>query len=193
MLDEQGEEVDGMTIYRGIESTISHENWPNMGDNDVRTKFCSHFYGRSWFLFDAGKEVPVSGYRIWTANDTQNYSERNPISWTVSVSETYTEDPDDDSWIIVDERTNDRTLQAANYTPFDFDIIDTRVPAPEADVIGGNAPHPVTVLDLSGRPVLTLPEGITVAGTVPTALSQVLGALLPPGIYVVEGRKIIVR
>ncbi len=193
LLDEQGEEIDGMTVYRGIESTISHENWPNIGDNDTRTKFCSHFNGRSWFLFDTGQEVPVSGYRIWTANDTRNYSERNPISWTVSVSETYTEDPDDNCWIIVDERTNDRTLQATNYTPYDFDIIDTRILVPEADAAGGNAPHPVVVLDLAGRPVLTLPEGFSVGKTVPTTLTRALSTLLPPGIYIVEGRKIIVR
>jgi len=187
LLDDQGEECEEMTVYRGIDSTISHEDWPNIGDNNVMTKFCSHFYGRSWFLFDAGAEVPITGYRLYTANDTQQYSERNPISWTLSASETYTEDPDDDCWTVIDQRMWDYTLKAANYTPFDFevDLPDLSVtPSAVEDML-----HPIVVCDLSGRPVLTLPAG----QPTPTSLQQHLSTLLPRGIYIVDGQKIVIK
>jgi CotH protein. len=190
LLDDQGEEVDGITIYRGIESSISHENWPNMADDNTHTKFCSHFNGRSWFLFDAGQEVIVSGYRLWTANDTQSYSERNPISWTLSISETYTTDPDDDCWQIVDERERDRTLQAANYTPYDFDIIDLGIKDTSVSTF---ADANTVVFDLAGRPVLTLPADQIPADARPETLGRTLGTLLPSGIYLIHGHKVVVR
>jgi len=168
LLDDQGNEIEGITVYRGIESTISHENWPNIADDNTGTKFCSHFNGRSWFLFDAGQETPACGYRLWTANDTQSYSDRNPVSWTLSVSETYTENPDDDCWQIVDEREHDNTLQAANYTPYDFDIIDTGI----SDQIVNSKSSNSKWFDLTGRPVGT-----------PTA----------KGLYILNGRKILIK
>ncbi|MCR5140136.1 MAG: CotH kinase family protein [Bacteroidaceae bacterium] len=187
LLDDQGEEIEEMIIYRGIESTISHENWPNMGDNDLRTKFCSHLNDRSWFLFDAGAPVIITGYRLYTANDTQQYSDRNPISWTLSVSDTYTDDPDDPSWQVIDERSRDYTLQATNYTPYDFEIegLGVRHPALDAE------PRETVVYDLAGRPVLTLKA--TRDASAPILVQQRLATLLPPGLYIVNGQKMMVK
>ena len=60
------------------------------------------------------------GYRIYTANDTQRNPGRNPATWRLYGSNKRTEDPDDDSWELIDEQDDDNTLQAVNYTPFDF-------------------------------------------------------------------------
>jgi len=187
LLDDQGKEIEEMVVYRGIESTISHENWPNMGDNDLHTKFCSHLNGRSWFLFDAGAPVIITGYRLYTANDTQQYSDRNPISWTLSVSDTYTDDPDDASWEVVDERTRDYTLQATNYTPYDFEVegLDVQHPTMDAE------PGETVVYDLAGRPVLTLRNTQGISS--PLLIQQHLSTLLPQGLYIVNGRKVLVK
>ncbi len=120
ILDNSYSEYTDLSVYKGTESNIPNENWMNVADNSTGTKYCADFQGRATFLFDAGREVEVCGYRIYTANDTQGYSDRNPVTWTLSGSNTYTTDEDDPNWIVLDEKENDETLQAANFTPYDF-------------------------------------------------------------------------
>lgn len=120
VLDESGEEYPDLYIYNGTESDIPYEDWPNAGDNNVYTKYCGSFRNYAYFLYDAQEEVMPYGYRIYTANDTRNNPNRNPCTWKLYGSNTYTEDPDDECWELIDEQTSNYTLQAVNYTPFDF-------------------------------------------------------------------------
>ena len=118
ILDQDGEEYADLTVYNGTESDIWYEDWDNAGDNEVTTKYCGSFHGYAYFLFDAQEEVMPYGYRIYTANDTQRNPGRNPSTWRLYGSNKRTEDPDDDSWELI-EQDDDNTLQAVNYTPFD--------------------------------------------------------------------------
>lgn len=120
LLDGSMEEMENLRVYAATESSIGNENWPNVADNSTSTKYCSVFYGRAYFLFDAGADVDAYAYRIYTANDTQSNSGRNPVSWTLSYSDVYTEDPDDEAWEIIDEQEDTRELRATNFTPYDF-------------------------------------------------------------------------
>lgn len=114
------EEYEDLDLYAGTPSSISYEDWPNACDNDVQTKFCSSFAGRAYFMVDAGQEIDIYGYRLYTANDTQSNSNRNPRSWKLYGSNTKTQDPNDAVWEVIDERCDDYTLGATNYTPYDF-------------------------------------------------------------------------
>ena len=125
ILDESFNEVTDLTIYDGTQSAIGHEDWPNVADNNVRTKYCDNEYnGYAYFLFDAQAEVTPNGYRIYTANDTGNHSERNPITWKLYGSNTELDDPEDDGWVLLDERQNDYSMPADNYKPTDFYIVE---------------------------------------------------------------------
>ena len=125
ILDEKGNEVEDLYIYDGTESSIGHENWENAADNSVNTKYCNNsFRGYAYFLFDATRTVGLCGYRIYTANDTGNQPGRNPSSWALYGSNTQLYDPDDPGWELIEEREDDQTLQATNYTPYDFYISD---------------------------------------------------------------------
>ena len=125
VLDERGEEAQDLYIYAGTESSISHENWENAADNSVTTKYCNgSFRGYAYFLFDAKRTVGLCGYRIYTANDTGNHSVRNPSSWRLYGSNTKLYDADDAGWELIEEREDDWTLGATNYTPYDFYISD---------------------------------------------------------------------
>ena len=125
ILDEKGNEVEDLYIYDGTESSISHENWENAADNSVNTKYCNNsFRGYAYFLFDATRTIGLCGYRIYTANDTGNQPGRNPCSWALYGSNTQLYDPDDSAWELIEEREDDQTLQATNYTPYDFYISD---------------------------------------------------------------------
>lgn len=120
ILDERLSEVEDLYVYDGYEESYYNEGWNNAADNDVYTKYCGPFYGNSYFLFDAGTEVDAYGYRIYTANDTRSNSDRNPCSWKLYGSNTQLYDPNDSEWILLDERDNDWTMEATNYTPYDF-------------------------------------------------------------------------
>ena len=123
ILDEKGNEVEDLYIYGGTDSNIGHEDWPNAADDDIYTKYCnSAFNGYAYFLFDATRTVSLCGYRIYTANDTGTHPERNPVSWRLYGSNTQLYDSDAIGWELIEERNEDYTLQATNYTPYDFYI-----------------------------------------------------------------------
>ena len=167
-------------IYSGTESNISYENWPNAADDNVYTKYCGAFHSYAYFLFDANELVMPYGYRIYTANDTQVNSGRNPSSWRLYGSNTYTEDPDDECWELIDEQTNNSTLQAVNYTPFDFTLIykDEETSLDE-ELRMKNEGSDGAIYDLSGRKI--------------NSQFSTLNSQLPKGIYIVNGKKVVSR
>jgi len=178
ILNEEGSDYPDMVIYMGTESDISHHNWPDACDNNVSTKYCSSFNGYAYFLFDAQETVIPFGYRIYTANDTKIYSGRNPNTWRLYGSNIYSNDPNDDCWILLGEKINDTTLGATNYTPYDFLLptedkqtgIDER-PIPDTSRNGAE------VYDLSGRRI--------------NSQSSILNSQLKKGVYIVNGKKVL--
>ena len=123
ILDDTSNEVEDLYVYDGGPEGYGGESWENAADNNVNTKYCASFQGNAYFLFDAMDDVEPCGYRIYTANDTGNYPGRNPCSWKLYGSDTQLTDPDDPNWILLDERKNDKSMPAANYTPVDFLIV----------------------------------------------------------------------
>ena len=125
------------------------ENYTNICDGDIYTKYCVYFTkdDKPYFVFankadESGnrKATICSGYTLITANDTSNYKNRNPKSWTIYgsndlVEPTYgsEEKPTDteklNNWVAADKNatwtevekvTDDTTLQPVNYTAYDF-------------------------------------------------------------------------
>jgi hypothetical protein len=141
ILDDTSNEVEDLYVYAGGPDGYGSENWDNAADNNVNTKYCAAFRGNAYFLFDAMDDVAPYGYRIYTANDTGNYPGRNPCSWRLYGSDTQLTNPNDPDWILLDERVNDNSLPAANYTPTDFII-----------------PAPVKSLSLSKKHATLLPD-----------------------------------
>ena len=121
LLDDVLGETGKLSVYGGPDG-YGGEGWQNAADGNVRSKYCGEFHGRSAFLFDAGDVVDVYGYRIYTANDTESNPGRNPASWTLYGSNVPLSNADDDGWILIDQRDDDQTMQATNYTPYDFYI-----------------------------------------------------------------------
>ncbi|MBO7069239.1 MAG: CotH kinase family protein [Bacteroidaceae bacterium] len=140
ILDDTSGEVADLTIYDGPEG-YNGEGYENATDNNVNTKYCGSFNGYSYFLFDAMDDVEPWGYRIYTANDTQNNPGRNPCSWKLYGSDTQLTAPDDPDWVLLDEHKNDNSLPSANYTPTDFVV-----------------PKPVKSLTLSKQSATLLPS-----------------------------------
>ncbi len=172
ILDEDGADYPNIIIYAGTESSISTRNWPNAGDNNEYSKYCSAFNGSAYFLFDAQETVIPCGYRIYTANDTRTYPGRNPNSWKLYGSNTYSTNPADDCWILIDEKTNDATLGATNYTPYDFPLAtkDGETGIESIQNSKFKIQNEGEVYDLSGRKV---------------------NSKLLKGIYVVNGKKVV--
>ncbi|MDD6606371.1 MAG: Ig-like domain-containing protein, partial [Paraprevotella sp.] len=123
LLDQNLEELANVQIYAGTESSISHENWDNLTDGDLSTKYCSSFSGKATFFFDAGEAVEPFAYRIGTANDAASISSRNPLCWTLSVSNTYNTDNAHASWTLIDEQVGNNPLPSANKTLCDYMLL----------------------------------------------------------------------
>ena len=127
-LDETLSEYPDVTVLDGTDSGISNENWVNIADNDLHTKYCGHFNGRAIFLFDAHEEIIITAYRMYTANDTQACYGRNPRSWNLYATNELSGGVEDSDWLLLDAHEGDRTMQAVNYTPYDFYVTDPNDP-----------------------------------------------------------------
>ena len=124
LLDESLSEMEALDAYAGSDGFNSGESWPKVTDNNVHTKYCGPFGGKAFFLFDAQSEVTPYGYRFYTASDTPLYPGRNPGSWKLYGSNTRLTDSEDAGWVFIDERSNDMTMQATSYVPYDFYIME---------------------------------------------------------------------
>lgn len=127
-LDETLSEYTEVKVIQGTDGGIAHENWENIADNNLYTKYCGRFRGYTFFLFDAGEDICVTAYRLYTANDTQANSGRNPRSWNLYGANVLGGSVDDTDWLLLDARVDDRTMGATNYTPYDFYITDPNDP-----------------------------------------------------------------
>ena len=190
ILDEEGTDYPDLIIYKGTESTISNHNWPDAGDNSVYTKYCSYFSNSAYFLFDAQEAVMPYGYRIYTANDTRYYPGRNPDTWRLYGSNTYTNDPNDDCWVLIDERVNDATLGPTNYTSYDFQIASGNVET-GISLTPSLSEGEGVIYDLAGRKV----QGARSKGQEDCLNSQflILNSQLKKGLYIMNGKKVMLK
>jgi hypothetical protein len=85
-------------------------------DGDISTKWCvdEPFRMPYTIILDAGTATDFAEYGFVTGNDTQDYPDRNPVTWRVSGSN------DKQNWTIIDSQDNDRTLRDENEQEYRF-------------------------------------------------------------------------
>ena len=85
-------------------------------DGDISTKWCIDEPENMPYtiILDAGKATDFAEYGFVTGNDTQDYPDRNPVTWVLSGSN------DKQSWTILDKQENDRTLRDENEQEYRF-------------------------------------------------------------------------
>ena len=98
--------VEGSAGYDG-------EGPENVCDGEVSTKFCGNSLP-CYVIVEASLPVKLTGYSLWTANDTGSHRDRNPRSWTIEGS------MDGSTWTQIVIVTGNTTMQAANNTEYDF-------------------------------------------------------------------------
>lgn len=161
LLDDDANENKNMTVYAGTESNITRENWPNIADHDVSSKYCSSSDRAPFmFFFDAQYRMKPSAYRIYTANDTEKYPERNPATWTLWGSNTMTSNEYDSSWVLIDKQDDDNVLGATNYTPYNFPIIWPEEPSGIVTIKSEDATR--QIYDIEGRKRVLLHRGLNI-------------------------------
>ncbi|MBO4840126.1 MAG: discoidin domain-containing protein [Bacteroidaceae bacterium] len=85
-------------------------------DGDVSTKWCIDEPENMPYtiILDAGAPTDFAEYGFVTGNDTQDYPDRNPVTWRVSGSN------DKQNWTTIDTQENDRTLRDENEQEYRF-------------------------------------------------------------------------
>ena len=71
-------------VTSGTAGVVTHEDYPNLFDNDTNTKWCvTNVSSTIYVEFDAKRPIHPTGYVLTTAIDTQSVPERNPKSWVI--------------------------------------------------------------------------------------------------------------
>ena len=117
LLDAEGNPIESAKVYMD-----SYNEGKRLSDNDMTTKWGGGFGGYAYVLIDAGQKVMPKSYRLYTGDDTQTQSGRNPRSWRMSAGNVYTDTPEGGEWTVMDEHIDDYTMQPVSLTPFDFAI-----------------------------------------------------------------------
>lgn len=98
------------------------QDYDALGDGNTNTKYCISIKNSPYVTFMASESnTVVSGYKIYTANDTATYSGRNPVSWKLYGSNVSASG----AWTEIDAKTNDTSLKAENRTAYEFTVNNT--------------------------------------------------------------------
>ena len=103
------------TLVSGT-GTDAEEGPAMICDGDVSTKWCIDEPENMPYtiILDAGKPAEFAEYGLVTGNDTQDYPDRNPVTWVLSGSD------DRQNWTVMDKQLNDRTLRDENEQEYRF-------------------------------------------------------------------------
>ena len=87
------------------------------------TKWCLSFPSEgAYIIFSASERILLTGYSIVTGNDNASNSGRNPQSWAIYGCNDASAYRGSESWVLIDEVTNDTKLEDLNYKRFDFTL-----------------------------------------------------------------------
>ena len=87
------------------------------------TKWCLSFPSEgAYIIFSASERIQLTGYSIVTGNDNASNSGRNPQSWAIYGCNDESAGRGSESWVLIDEVTNDTKLEDLNYKRFDFTL-----------------------------------------------------------------------
>ena len=102
--------------YVSGSSGFNGETAENLFDGKTGTKWCGPCNNESpaYVIFKASEPCWLNGYTITTANDTKDYSGRNPKDWKIYGSN------DRNTWTELVTVSNDDKLQGENYTPYEY-------------------------------------------------------------------------
>lgn len=107
----------GVTRVRATVDGYGSEQVGNAFDGDPATKYCWPSNGESEITFTSKQAIAPTHYALMTANDTYDYSRRNPQKWKIYGS------VDNKSWELMTEVNNGRDiLTASNFTWHVFEI-----------------------------------------------------------------------
>lgn len=107
----------------GTEGVHSGENFKNLIDFDLNTKWCiSGFEDSIHVIWEEFEAVEIYGYKMYTGNDNTIYPGRNPISWTLYGSN------NPYKWNVIDVQTENYDLPEGNYEEY-FHPLDETAPA----------------------------------------------------------------
>ncbi|MCD8237897.1 MAG: hypothetical protein LUC92_00970 [Clostridiales bacterium] len=111
------------TYIKGNSAIKKAENGSHLIDGDPSTKWCCYIPdGGAYVIWQVNPSVVVTGYTIVTGNDNSKYSGRNPLSWTLYGCNSDESPTVDDSWNVIDERKNDRSLPDADFQDRYFEV-----------------------------------------------------------------------
>lgn len=138
-LQKLGTSTDDPVNYFFKEGSAGYdgEGPANLFDGSTSTKWCSGFTSRSkgetangaWVIFKASRAMAPAYYILSTANDTQQYSDRNWKQWQIYGMNAENEEDvkrESENWVLLDDKANVPTgtgmneLPAANYMPSFF-------------------------------------------------------------------------
>lgn len=113
-----------LTPTNGSAKHGNDESYDNLFDNNTASKWYSWRDNKDevWFVeFNSLYSTKPTGYKLFTANDTQKYTGRNPTKWKLLGKYNET-----DEWTLLDERDTDKNpadaLPAANEAEKAFTI-----------------------------------------------------------------------
>ena len=165
-----GAELEGISVYgsQGAEGN-ANEGVNNLTDDNTGTKWCGNFGHTAYIFIDAKQIVTPEAYRMYTANDNEQFTNRSPMTWKLYGSKTMNKAASAEGWVLLDSHVDDYTMKNVNYTPFDFQI--------QYDWTGIEG---ITVTPVKG-----------VQGTYNLMGQKV--QQMQRGIYIVNGRKVLVK
>lgn len=181
LLDDRNREIEGLVCFAGTNSSHNpkEENWDHLTDHLASAKYCNiSFSNPAYFYFEIDHLIHPSGYRIYTANDDELYPNRHPVSWKLYGSPISSIDPLEDFWVLLDLQEDCTVIQAKNTTPYDFNI------EYKDDTDGINA----VSVESAGLYVFTTSGNLV---KIISSFSDL--SLLPKGLYIVNGKKFIVK
>lgn len=113
---DSGEPINPVWIHEGTEGH-ENESYDKLFDFDHGSKWCANRDGDNDFyvIWEMGEPVAIDGYKLVTANDADEFPERNPSEWTLYGSD------DGEDWNEIHTQT-DAGLPAENFAEYSVEL-----------------------------------------------------------------------
>lgn len=117
------------TVLDGVNpSNNANEGYAKLFDGNSGTKYCISIDNDPYVVFKSSTYgTKITGYKLYTGNDTASHEGRNPKDWTLYGSNNYDESAKTGDWTPVHTVTNDTKMGAANNTAYSFTVENTNV------------------------------------------------------------------